>query len=68
MLFISKLWVDLKDAESLLLDNFLISNEERVRVNKWAATAMLARVYLYLENWSSAEASSTSVLNNTRTV
>lgn len=37
---------------------------ERVRVNNWAAAALLARVYLYQQNWAAAESESTSVINS----
>jgi hypothetical protein len=55
---------DLKDAQKTLLTDYTISNGERIRVNKWSATAMLARVYLYQQKWDSAEIQATSVINN----
>jgi hypothetical protein len=55
---------DLKSARILLADDYSYSNGERIRPNSWAATAMLARVYLYLKNWPEAEALSTSVILN----
>jgi len=63
---------DLKNAQSSLSNNFLtptggIPTTERVRPNKGAATALLARAYLYIGAWDSAEAQSTSVINNTAT-
>ena len=36
----------------------------RVRVNNWAASALLARVYLFQSNWSGAEAEATGVINS----
>ncbi|UGU15397.1 RagB/SusD family nutrient uptake outer membrane protein [Sinomicrobium kalidii] len=36
---------------------------ERIRPNKWAAAALLARVYLYTEDWPAAEATATSVID-----
>jgi hypothetical protein len=51
---------DLKDAEALLNTNYPTS--ERVRANKWAAAALLARVYLYNQNWDNAETEATSVI------
>lgn len=60
---------DLKDAQSLLTDNYLTpsgtSTSSRVRPNKAAATALLARVYLYQQKWSNAEAEATTVIGNT---
>lgn len=61
---------DLKDAQTLLKDNYLdgtllSTTNERVRPNKSTATALLARVYLYTDNWAAAEAQATAVINNT---
>jgi hypothetical protein len=55
---------DLKDAQTLLTDNY-ISGSERVRPNKSAATALLARVYLYVGDYVNAELQATTVVNNT---
>ncbi|NLR62306.1 RagB/SusD family nutrient uptake outer membrane protein [Chitinophaga polysaccharea] len=60
---------DLKDAKSLLSDKYLnasllASTTERVRPTKWAATAMLARAYLYTHDWKNAEEQSTEVINS----
>jgi hypothetical protein len=60
---------DLTDAKGLLSDGYvgldaISSTTERVRPNKWAATALLARAYLYTEKWDSATAMATSVINN----
>jgi len=54
---------DLQDAQSLLPSDYAIATE-RTRANKWAATALLARVYLYTEDWTNAELQATSVINN----
>lgn len=53
---------DLVEAQSLLPDN-----AERVRPNKWAATAFLARVYLYAGKWEAAATQAGKVINNTST-
>ncbi|MEO8172732.1 MAG: RagB/SusD family nutrient uptake outer membrane protein [Sediminibacterium sp.] len=60
---------DLLDAEEKLsadyLDISLLSKTtERVRPTKWAATALLARVYLYNEEYMKAEQKATAVINN----
>jgi len=60
---------DLKDAQSSLTDNYLgidlaTPTTEKVRPNKIAATALLARVYLYMGKWKEAEAEATTVINN----
>lgn len=59
---------DLKEAEELLSEDYLNatllqSTTERVRPTKWAAAALLARVYLYTEDWSNAETESSVVIN-----
>lgn len=54
---------DLKDARDGLPSDFSISNGERVRANSPAATALLARVYLYMQKWDSAEAASTEIIS-----
>jgi hypothetical protein len=56
---------DLKEAQDLLVGDYSFSKGERVRPNKWAATALLARVYLYTNDWISAEVQSSSIINNT---
>jgi starch-binding outer membrane protein, SusD/RagB family len=60
---------DLSDAKSLLTDNFpditlLNTSLERVRPTKWAAAALLARVYLYTENYVNAETEASAVIDN----
>lgn len=63
---------DLKQAQSLLTDNFLqgdaitaypANSEERVRPNKSAATAMLARTYLNMKEWANAEQAASEVIS-----
>jgi hypothetical protein len=61
--------VDLTEAKSLLKEryvglNMVTESSERIRVNKGAATALLARVYLYTSNYVAAEAAATEVINN----
>jgi starch-binding outer membrane protein, SusD/RagB family len=61
---------DLKDAENLLTTGYVGSDAlsqtiERIRPNKWAATALLARVYLYTAAYDSAETQASAVINNT---
>jgi starch-binding outer membrane protein, SusD/RagB family len=64
--------IDLKDAQELLSAEYLdgklqkyATNAERVRPNKSAALALLARGYLYSNDWVNAESQATAVLNNT---
>jgi starch-binding outer membrane protein, SusD/RagB family len=55
---------DLKLADSLLMDEY--PSVGRVRPNRMVAKAMLARVYLYLEDWSMADYYSTFIVNDDR--
>lgn len=53
---------DLTEAQGLLSVTY--PSAERVRVNKWAAAALLARVYLYLGDWVNAENTAGAVINS----
>jgi hypothetical protein len=55
---------DLKMAQELLSADYYYSDNERVRVNRWVATALLARVYLYRGLWSEAAAQAGNIINN----
>jgi hypothetical protein len=55
---------DLQEAQTALPETYITT--ERIRANKYAATALLARVYLYQEKWSDAEAQSTLVIQNSQ--
>ncbi len=59
--------VDLKMAQNNLTESYVdaknLVTSERVRPNKSAATALLARVYLYIHNWSGAESEATAVIS-----
>src|SRR5690606_17838507 len=57
--------IDLRDAQKLLPEDFEAYNGQRVRPNKWSASALLARVSLYLEEWRDAEAAATDIINQT---
>lgn len=61
--------LDLIKAQSELADGYVASDaitptSERVRPNKWAATALLSRVYLYSGKFDSAESEATSIIDN----
>jgi len=56
---------DLLDAEKRLAKDYSVAKGQRIVPTKWAACSLLARVYLYLEDWSDAESQSTSVIDNT---
>lgn len=55
---------DLIFAQANLPADYSVSGGERVRANKWVATALLARVYLYTRNWSDAEKQASMLLDN----
>lgn len=52
---------DLLSAKELLSENY--SATTTIRINKWTATAMLARYYLYQEQWPEAEKEATEIIN-----
>lgn len=61
---------DLTSAQNLLSPNYLdgtllTSSSQRIRPTSWAATALLARTYLYRQIWDSAESEATLMINNT---
>jgi hypothetical protein len=53
---------DLQESKNLLKPDYPTSDP--VRPNKWAATALLARVYAYQKNWASAETQASEVINS----
>lgn len=60
---------DLLEAKSLLAEEYVAglsqTSGDRVRVNRYAAAALLARAYLYTQNWTLAESEATSILERT---
>ncbi|MGJ1269826.1 RagB/SusD family nutrient uptake outer membrane protein [Sphingobacterium spiritivorum] len=62
---------DLKDAKTKLFQGYpqvdkADANGERIRANKSAASALLARAYLYTKQWDLAEQESSEVLGATQ--
>ena len=55
---------DLIEAQKLLLDDYSYSGGQKVEPNKWAATALLARTYLYEQKWADAEAQATAIIGS----
>ncbi|PAW95413.1 hypothetical protein CKK33_18670 [Mucilaginibacter sp. MD40] len=53
---------DLADAKQGLPANY--PGNGKVRANKWAAAALLSRVYLFQKNWPAAETEATEVINS----
>lgn len=65
----AQITTDLIDAEGLLSDNFLSADlqtvtTEKVRPTKWAAAALLARVYLYKQDYANAYQQAASVIGS----
>ncbi len=56
---------DLIEAQNLLPEDYSLAGDERVRTNKYATTALLARVYLYMGDWTNAEAKASAIISNT---
>lgn len=57
--------LDLEESAKLLASDFLqYSGGERVRATKWAATALLARLCLYRNDWAGAEQYATELISN----
>lgn len=54
--------MDLQDAQQLLVAAY--PSTGRVRPNQYAATALLAKVYLYHQDWAKAEAAATTVISS----
>jgi hypothetical protein len=66
-----QIFSDLLEAKDLLNTSYVGADvimgnaaTERVRPNKWTATALLSRAYLYNQDWSNAEAQATEIINN----
>lgn len=60
----AQIFSDLKDAQNLLPTTYVGSAALKVRVNKWAATALLAKAYLYNKDYVNAEAEATKVIGS----
>lgn len=52
---------DLISAKNLLPEEYIAS--DRIRPNKWTASALLSRSYLYIGDWKNAETEATSIIN-----
>ena len=54
---------DLLEAKELLPESY--TSAQRIRPNKYTVSALLARVFLYTENWQLAENESNAIINKT---
>lgn len=55
---------DLLDAQNLISAKYPDPSGQKIRPNRMAATALLARVYLYQKDWKNAEAQATAVIGS----
>lgn len=55
---------DLTDAEAVLPVDYQIYSNERIRATKWAALALLSRVYLYNRDYTKAAETASAVIAN----
>ncbi|PVD50000.1 RagB/SusD family nutrient uptake outer membrane protein [Terrimonas sp.] len=55
---------DLMDAYNILPENFSVGKGQRIIPNKYAAAALLARVYLYTGDWEKAEQAANDIISN----
>lgn len=55
--------IDLNESKTLLGTNYI--SGERTRVNSMGVSALLARIYLYTEQWNAAEMEASAIINNT---
>jgi hypothetical protein len=53
---------DLTDAKANLLSDYAATSGDRVGVNKFTATALLARVYMFTGNYAAAESNASEVI------
>jgi starch-binding outer membrane protein, SusD/RagB family len=60
----NQIFLDLTDAQQGLPSTLTLYDGKRSRATSWAATALLARAYLYRGQWQQAESMATSVINN----
>lgn len=56
---------DLVTAKSTLLSDYSAGKQERVRINKWFAEALLSRVYLFDGQYENAIKSASAIIENT---
>jgi hypothetical protein len=59
---LNQIVADLISTQSILTVSY--PNGENTRANKWAATALLARTYLYKQDWTAAEKQATAVISS----
>jgi starch-binding outer membrane protein, SusD/RagB family len=57
---------DLEEAQNMLVNAYPGPGTEKIRANKLAATALLARVHLYRTDYAKAAAEATAVINSNR--
>jgi hypothetical protein len=58
----TQILLDLNSAHNLLANEYAAGYGERIRPNKLSASSLLARTYLYLEDWENAELMASEVI------
>ncbi|MDT3405338.1 RagB/SusD family nutrient uptake outer membrane protein [Mucilaginibacter terrae] len=53
---------DLTDAKANLLDNYAVTGQDRIGVNRFTAAALLARVYLFTGRYAEAASNASEVI------
>lgn len=60
----SAILADLLDAQNRLPTDYSVGLGQRIIPNRWAATALLARVYLYRGDWNDAAIQASNIIGN----
>ena len=55
---------DLQEAKTLLKEDYAASAGQKTRPNRYAATALLSRVYLYRQEWAKAETEASVLIDS----
>jgi hypothetical protein len=55
---------DLQSALTSLPSDFSLAGSEHIRATKWAALALLSKVYLCQKNWSGADSAASAVISS----
>ena len=61
-----KIVADLREAQTLMFEDYKLSEGFRARANRYVATALLARIYLYKQDWTNAEATASEVISQSQ--
>ncbi len=59
-----QIMADLKQSIAMLPASYAVSGNERTRANQLVAKSLLAKVYLYTNDWANAETESYAIISN----